>query len=123
MDFNKALILGIESSCDDTAASVLEISSKGPEIKSSIVHNQFNLHKEYGGVVPEIAARAHAELIDVVVEKALKSAKVVMADISAIGVTAGPGLNFAFKVFCPGSPLIQCIGSTLALSFSKSLGS
>ena len=46
MDFNKALILGIESSCDDTAASVLEISSKGPEIKSSIVHNQFNLHKE-----------------------------------------------------------------------------
>ena len=92
MDFNKALILGIESSCDDTAASVLEISSKGPEIKSSIVHNQFNLHKEYGGVVPEIAARAHAELIDVVVEKALKSAKVVMSDISAIGVTAGPGL-------------------------------
>jgi N6-L-threonylcarbamoyladenine synthase len=92
MDLNKALILGIESSCDDTAASVLEINSKGSEIKSSIVHNQFNLHKEYGGVVPEIAARAHAELIDVVVAKALKSAKVAMADISAIGVTAGPGL-------------------------------
>ena len=92
MDFNKALILGIESSCDDTAASILEINSKGSKIKSSIVHNQFNLHKEYGGVVPEIAARAHAELIDVVVEKSLKEANVVMGDISAIGVTAGPGL-------------------------------
>ena len=92
MDLNKALILGIESSCDDTAASVLEINSKGSEIKSSIVHNQFNLHKEYGGVVPEIAARAHAELIDIVVEKSLKSANVVIKDINAIGVTAGPGL-------------------------------
>ena len=92
MDFHKALILGIESSCDDTAASVVEINPKGSEIKSSIVHNQFNLHKEYGGVVPEIAARAHAELIDVVVEKSLKTAKVAMTDISAVGVTAGPGL-------------------------------
>ena len=92
MDLHKALILGIESSCDDTAASVLEINPKGSEIKSSIVHNQFNLHKEYGGVVPEIAARAHAELIDVVVEKSLKTAKVAMTDINAIGVTAGPGL-------------------------------
>ena len=71
MDFNKALILGIESSCDDTAASVLKISSKGSEIKSSIVHNQFNLHKEYGGVVPEIAARAHAELIDLMLKRLL----------------------------------------------------
>ena len=69
MDLHKALILGIESSCDDTAASVLEVTPKGSKIKSSIVYNQFNLHKEYGGVVPEIAARAHAELIDVVVEK------------------------------------------------------
>ena len=92
MDFNKALILGIESSCDDTAASVLEISSEGTEIKSSIVHNQFNLHEEYGGVVPEIAARAHAELIDVTVEKSLKSANVGIKDINAVGVTAGPGL-------------------------------
>ena len=92
MDLHKALILGIESSCDDTAASVVEINPKGSEIKSSIVHNQFNLHKEYGGVVPEIAARAHAELIDVVVEKSLKTAKVAMADVSAVGVTAGPGL-------------------------------
>ena len=92
MDFHKALILGIESSCDDTAASVLEVNPKGSKIKSSIVYNQFNLHKEYGGVVPEIAARAHAELIDVVVEKSLKTAKVAMTDINAIGVTAGPGL-------------------------------
>ncbi len=92
MDLHKALILGIESSCDDTAASVLEVNPKGSKIKSSIVYNQFNLHKEYGGVVPEIAARAHAELIDVVVEKSLKTAKVAMTDINAIGVTAGPGL-------------------------------
>ena len=92
MDLHKALILGIESSCDDTAASVLEVNPKGSKIKSSIVYNQFNLHKEYGGVVPEIAARAHAELIDVVVEKSLKTAKVAITDINAIGVTAGPGL-------------------------------
>lgn len=92
MDLNKALILGIESSCDDTAASILEINSNGSHIKSSIIRNQFNLHQEYGGVVPEIAARAHVELIDVVVEEALKIANVSIQDVNAIGVTAGPGL-------------------------------
>ena len=92
MDLNKALILGIESSCDDTAASILEINPNGSHIKSSIIRNQFNLHQEYGGVVPEIAARAHVELIDVVVEEALKIANVSIQDVNAIGVTAGPGL-------------------------------
>ena len=92
MDLNKALILGIESSCDDTAASILEINPNRSHIKSSIIRNQFNLHQEYGGVVPEIAARAHVELIDVVVEEALKIANVSIQDVNAIGVTAGPGL-------------------------------
>lgn len=86
-------ILGLESSCDDTAAAVLQRNTDGQtEILSSVVHGQTTLHAEFGGVVPEIAARAHAELLDLCVEEALKQAGLNVADMDAIAVTSGPGL-------------------------------
>lgn len=86
-------VLGLESSCDDTAAAVLRQTADGPvTILSSVVQGQTALHAAFGGVVPEIAARAHAELLDHCVEKALTEAKCTLRDIDAIAVTAGPGL-------------------------------
>lgn len=87
-------ILGIESSCDDTAAAVVRGTPGigGGEILSSIVAGQEDLHAAYGGVVPEIAARAHAERLDICVQQALEQSGIALADIDAIAVTAGPGL-------------------------------
>lgn len=86
-------ILGLESSCDDTAAAVVRKSvNSAPEILSSIVHGQNDLHAAFGGVVPEIAARAHAEKLDICVEEALAESGVTLSEIDAIAVTAGPGL-------------------------------
>ena len=86
-------ILGLESSCDDTAAAVVRYS-KGNKAKvlSSIVYDQYNLHADFGGVVPEIAARAHAERLDLCVEAALEEASISLSDLDAIAVTSGPGL-------------------------------
>lgn len=86
-------ILGIESSCDDTAAAVVHIDDAGrASVKSSVVADQTDLHAAFGGVVPEIAARAHAEKLDLSVEQALTQANINLSDIDAIAVTAGPGL-------------------------------
>jgi N6-L-threonylcarbamoyladenine synthase len=85
-------LLGIESSCDDTAAAVVRLGAAGPEILSSQVLGQTALHEAFGGVVPEIAARAHAERLDGVVEEALAVAGVSLDQIDGIAVTAGPGL-------------------------------
>lgn len=86
-------LLGLESSCDDTAAAVLRIGADGtPEILSSVVHGQTALHAEFGGVVPEIAARAHAEKLDVCVREALNAARLTLRDVGAVAVTSGPGL-------------------------------
>lgn len=87
-------ILGIESSCDDTAAAVVRgiVGEPVGEILSSIVAGQESLHAAFGGVVPEIAARAHAERLDICVEEALAKSGVGLADIDAIAVTSGPGL-------------------------------
>jgi N6-L-threonylcarbamoyladenine synthase len=81
--------LGIESSCDDTAAAVVTGSR---EVLSSVVSGQTTLHAAFGGVVPEIAARAHAERLDLCVEMALEQAGIGLRDLDAIAVTAGPGL-------------------------------
>ena len=81
-------LLGIESSCDDTAAAVV----RGREVLSSVVYGQTTLHADFGGVVPEIAARAHAEKLDYCVEEALAQAKLTLRDLDGIAVTAGPGL-------------------------------
>ncbi|WP_294928639.1 tRNA (adenosine(37)-N6)-threonylcarbamoyltransferase complex transferase subunit TsaD [uncultured Paracoccus sp.] len=81
--------LGIESSCDDTAAAVVTGDRR---ILSSVVFGQTALHADFGGVVPEIAARAHAEKLDICVEQALAQAGLRLADLDGIAVTAGPGL-------------------------------
>lgn len=85
-------ILGIESSCDDTAAAVVRGRPGVAKIMSSVVFDQTAAHAAFGGVVPEIAARAHAEKIDLAIEDALRVADLDMRTIDAIAVTAGPGL-------------------------------
>ena len=85
-------VLGLESSCDDTAAAVLRCDDDGPQILANIVLGQTDLHAGFGGVVPEIAARAHAEKLDMAVERALAEAGLTLDGIDAIAVTAGPGL-------------------------------
>ncbi|MCY4258919.1 MAG: tRNA (adenosine(37)-N6)-threonylcarbamoyltransferase complex transferase subunit TsaD [Rhodobacteraceae bacterium] len=86
-------VLGIESSCDDTAVAVLRHRNGHlPEVLSTVVLNQDELHKFYGGVVPEIAARAHAERLDVCTERALHESGLDLGSMDAIAVTAGPGL-------------------------------
>lgn len=92
---NEELILGIETSCDETAAAVV---ANGKEIRSNIISSQIDLHRRFGGVVPEIASRKHIELMLPVVDTALKQAKVSLQDISAIAVTYGPGLVGALLV-------------------------
>ncbi len=84
-----ALILGIETSCDETSAAVV---ADGWDVRSNVVRSQVDLHARYGGVVPEIAARAHIECIEPVVSEALRAADVEFADLSAIAIADGPGL-------------------------------
>jgi N6-L-threonylcarbamoyladenine synthase len=86
-------MLGIETSCDETAASVVALDAAGaPQILSNVVLSQIGEHAAFGGVVPEIAARAHVEALDGVIEAALAEADVELADIDGVAATAGPGL-------------------------------
>jgi len=90
---NHFTVLGIETSCDETAAAVVRGLPPGPgEILSNVVFSQLDAHRPYGGVVPEIAARAHVEILDGIVEEALATAGVALGDVDAIAATAGPGL-------------------------------
>src|SRR6056300_149180 len=105
----KPIILGIESSCDETAASIITENEQGiPIILSNIVSSQVEVHKEFGGVVPELAARAHVEKIDWIVQKAIDESKIKIENIDAVASTAGPGL-------------IVCL--SVGLSFGKSFAS
>lgn len=99
-------IFAIESSCDETSASIIKNGNK--EI-STVISTQIDIHKNYGGVVPEIASRSHTEVITMVFEETLKKANMTMNDIDAIAVTYGPGLN--------GSLLVG-IEAAKALSFA-----
>jgi N6-L-threonylcarbamoyladenine synthase len=83
------LVLGIESSCDETAAAVVR---DGREILSSVISSQIEIHKKWGGVVPEIASREHLVKIDPIVKEAIAKAGVTLQDIEAVAVTQGPGL-------------------------------
>jgi N6-L-threonylcarbamoyladenine synthase len=83
------LVLGIESSCDETAAAVVR---DGRVILSSVISSQIEIHKPFGGVVPELASREHLEKIDPVVDQALAEANVSLNEIEAVAVTQGPGL-------------------------------
>jgi N6-L-threonylcarbamoyladenine synthase len=86
-------VLGIESSCDDTGAAIVRaVPGAVPEVLANVVAGQTELHAAFGGVVPEIAARAHAEKLDLVTEEALSRAGLTLAEVDAIAVTAGPGL-------------------------------
>jgi len=95
----KPLILGIESSCDETAASLLTENEQGtPVILSNIISSQVNVHKKFGGVVPELAARSHIEKIDWIVQKAIDDSGYKIEDIDAVASTAGPGLIVCLSV-------------------------
>ena len=87
------LILGIESSCDETSISVVK---NGREVLSNVISSQIDIHKLYGGVVPEIASRKHIENIDIVYKEALLKAKTKIDDINTIAVTYGPGVHHYF---------------------------
>ena len=108
----KPLILGIESSCDETAASLITESHDGkPEVLSNIISSQIDIHKEYGGVVPELAARSHIEKIDWIVKKAIDESGKKIEEIDAIASTAGPGLIVCLSV-----------GLSFGKAFAKTLG-
>ena len=102
----KITILGIESSCDETAVSIVQEENGKTKILSNIVSSQFDIHKEFGGVVPELAARAHVEKIDLIAKKAISESKINLEDIDAVAATAGPGL-------------IVCL--TVGLNFGKTI--
>ena len=102
-------ILAIESSCDETAAAVV---NNGRFVRSNVISSQIELHKLYGGVVPEIASRKHIEKINQVVEEALKEAEMTLDDIDAIGVTYGPGLVGA---------LLVGVAEAKAIAYAKNL--
>ena len=104
---DKIKILAIESSCDETAAAVVE---DGRCVKSNIISSQIELHKLYGGVVPEIASRKHVEKVNFVVREALKEAGETLDSIDAIAVTYGPGLVGA---------LLVGVAEAKALAFAK----
>ncbi|HHW57476.1 MAG TPA: tRNA (adenosine(37)-N6)-threonylcarbamoyltransferase complex transferase subunit TsaD [Clostridia bacterium] len=89
------IVLGIESSCDETAAGVVK---NGKEVLSNVIHSQIEIHRKYGGVVPEIASRKHIEVISFVVEEALQKAGVILDEIDVIAATYGPGLVGALLV-------------------------
>jgi len=93
------IFLGIETSCDETAASIVrEGFNENGEILSNVVSSQVEDHKEFGGVVPEVAARAHVEKIDIIINKALTESKINIQDIDGIAATAGPGLIVCLTV-------------------------
>lgn len=107
----RKLILGIESSCDETAVAIVEDNNK---LLANVISTQIKVHEQYGGVMPEVASRLHLEAITPVLESALKEANVTMEEISAIAVTAGPGLIGALHVGLQAA-------KTLALVFKKPL--
>ena len=93
------LVLGLETSCDETAAAVVRLGGDGRcEVVSSVVASQIAVHAPYGGVVPEVAARAHVDLVEPVARQALAEAGVSLDDIAGIAATAGPGLVGAVMV-------------------------
>jgi len=107
MEDKDIYILGIESSCDETAAAVVK---NGREVLSNVIYSQISTHTLYGGVVPEIASRKHIEKIDQVVNEALRQAGLKVKELSAIGVTYGPGLV---------GPLLVGVSFAKAYSFAS----
>ena len=95
----KLIFLGIETSCDETAAAIVKEHNDGTgEILSNIVSSQVEEHREFGGIVPEVAARAHVEIIEFIVQKAIKESKLNLENLDGIAATAGPGLIVCLTV-------------------------
>ncbi len=95
----KITFLGIETSCDETAAAIIRENEKGTaDILSNVVSSQVEEHKKFGGVVPELAARAHLENIEFIIDKALKDSKISLKEIDGVATTAGPGLIVCLTV-------------------------
>ena len=119
------LILAIESSCDETAAAVVK---NGRDVLSNVISSQIELHKLYGGVVPEIASRKHIEKINQVITEALKESDTTLDDLDAIAVTYGPGLVGALLVgvgpedFDGEDPLGRGKGDQLCQEYSARWG-
>ena len=86
------IVLGLETSCDETAASVVRLGPDGATVLSSVIHSQIDEHAAYGGVVPEIAARSHVEMIDTVTRQAMEQSGLDWSELSGVAATAGPGL-------------------------------
>ena len=111
----KPLILGIESSCDETAASLITENEHGiPKILSNVISSQVDVHKEFGGVVPELAARSHVEKIDWIVQKAIDNSGRKINEIDAVASTAGPGLIVCLSI---GLSFGKAFASSLNLPF------
>ena len=112
MSMKKIRVLGIESSCDETSISVVEKAGDKIKVLSNIVKSQLDVHRDYGGVVPELAARAHSDVIHKLIQMSLDKAKITFRSIHAIASTAGPGLL--------GGLLVGVVaGKTLASSLKK----
>lgn len=94
-DKKDLIVLGVESSCDETAAALVR---GGREILSNVISSQIDVHKKFGGVVPEVASRKHVELVDVVIQEALDEAGLTIDDVDIVGATYGPGLVGALLV-------------------------
>ena len=86
------IVLGIETSCDETAAAVIEDGADGPRVLSDVVLSQIEAHRPYGGIVPEVAARAHMQTTDAVVREAMEKSGLDFKDLDAVAATGGPGL-------------------------------
>ena len=109
------IILGIETSCDETAVSIIQDHESGiPKILSNIVSSQVDIHKEFGGVVPELAARSHVEKINLIAKKALDESNMCLENISAVAATAGPGLIICLSV---GLNFGKALASSLNVPF------
>ena len=89
------LVLGIESSCDETSCAIVK---NGREVLSNVINSQIKIHEKFGGVVPEIASRSHVEVISIVVKEALEEAKITFDDVDVVACTYGPGLVGALLV-------------------------
>ncbi len=111
----KSIILGIETSCDETAVALVQDDGNDiPKILSNVVSSQFDIHSEFGGVVPELAARSHIEKINLIANKAIVESKIKINEISGVACTSGPGLIICLSV---GLNFAKGMASTLKIPF------
>tara|TARA_B100000674_G_scaffold497494_1_gene531479 strand:+ start:2704 stop:3771 length:1068 start_codon:yes stop_codon:yes gene_type:complete len=111
----KIRVLGIETSCDETSVSVVEKSKNGDvKILSNIIKSQLDVHRDFGGVVPELAARAHSEIIDKIASLAIRKSKIKLNELDAVAATAGPGLLGGLIV---GTVFAKTLASALNIPF------